>query len=116
MCIFPVARNCSSFEAYALNIHNSENAPYDLTIIGAEVVETLIAYYASQYKLRICVIEKNCDVGAEATKTNQVLFTADDDKPYYAACFVVNAAGLFSDIIARMIGKRLPATRYEEYA
>ncbi len=58
-----------------------KNAPYDIAIIGAGVIGTLIAYYASQYKLRVCVIEKNCDVGAGATKANSgIIHGGYDDK------------------------------------
>lgn len=45
-------------------------APYDLCIIGAGVVGLNIAREMSRYNLRICVIEKEEDVGRGCTKAN----------------------------------------------
>ena len=44
--------------------------PYDLCIIGAGIVGLNIAREMSRYRLRICVIEKEEDVGRGCTKAN----------------------------------------------
>ncbi|CAL7964345.1 glycerol-3-phosphate dehydrogenase [Gammaproteobacteria bacterium] len=43
---------------------------YDITIIGAGIVGCAIARELAKYNLKICLIEKNEDVGAEVTKAN----------------------------------------------
>ena len=43
---------------------------YDIGIIGGGIVGCAIARELAKYKLKICLIEKNEDVGAETTKAN----------------------------------------------
>ena len=43
---------------------------YDVGIIGAGVIGCAIARELAKYKIKICLIEKNEDVGAEVTKAN----------------------------------------------
>lgn len=43
---------------------------YDVCIIGAGIIGCSIARELAKYKLKICMLEKNEDVGAETTKAN----------------------------------------------
>ena len=43
---------------------------YDVGIIGAGVIGCAIARELAKYKIKICLLEKNEDVGAEVTKAN----------------------------------------------
>ncbi len=43
---------------------------YDVSIIGTGIIGCAIARELAKYKLKICLIEKNDDVGAEVTKAN----------------------------------------------
>ena len=75
--------------------HDS-NFPYDLCIIGAGVVGLNIAREMSRYRLRICVIDKEEDVGRGCTKANSgivhggYIFTLADTTFAYAC----NSRGL----------------------
>ena len=51
-------------------MNQDSNLPYDLCIIGAGVVGLNIAREMSRYRLRICVIDKEEDVGRGCTKAN----------------------------------------------
>ena len=51
-------------------MRTSSALPYDICIIGAGVVGLNIAREMSRYSLRICVIEKEADVGRGCTKAN----------------------------------------------
>jgi glycerol-3-phosphate dehydrogenase len=51
-------------------IFEERDLMYDVCIIGAGVVGTAIARELSKYKLKVCVIEKEEDVGTGATKAN----------------------------------------------
>ncbi len=46
------------------------NSVYDVIIIGAGVVGNAIARELSKYQLKICVLEKNIDVGLETSSRN----------------------------------------------
>lgn len=52
---------------------------YDVAIIGAGVVGALIARALSEYKLKICIIEKENDVACGATKANSAIVHAGFD-------------------------------------
>jgi glycerol-3-phosphate dehydrogenase len=43
---------------------------YDIAIIGAGIIGCAVARELAKYNLKICLIEKNEDIGAEATKAN----------------------------------------------
>ena len=46
---------------------------YDIIIIGAGIVGTLVARFLSRYKLRILLIEKASDLCVGATSANSAL-------------------------------------------
>ena len=52
---------------------------YDVTIIGAGVVGGMIARKLSAYNLKLCVLEKENDVGMGATKANSAIVHAGFD-------------------------------------
>ncbi|HBR30820.1 MAG TPA: FAD/NAD(P)-binding oxidoreductase, partial [Clostridiales bacterium] len=55
---------------------------YDVAIIGAGICGASVAYYLSQKKLKICVIEKETDVSMGTTKANSAIIHAGyDPKP-----------------------------------
>jgi len=55
---------------------------YDVAIIGAGICGASIAYFLSQKKLKICVIEKETDVSMGTTKANSAIIHAGyDPKP-----------------------------------
>jgi glycerol-3-phosphate dehydrogenase len=54
--------------AEAKKIGNTEN--YDVVIIGAGVSGCAIAKQLSKYDINVVVLEKNSDIGEEATKSN----------------------------------------------
>jgi glycerol-3-phosphate dehydrogenase len=43
---------------------------YDISIIGAGIIGCAIARELAKYQLKVCLIEKNDDVGSETTKAN----------------------------------------------
>ena len=59
-----------------------ENRPYDVIIIGAGVVGSLIARALSRYQLRILLLDQASDVGEGTTKANTAIVHAGyDAKP-----------------------------------
>lgn len=66
---------------------------YDVTIIGAGVVGTLIAREFSRFNLRIIILEKENDVACGATKANTALIHAGYDAPYDSLKGLLNARG-----------------------
>ncbi len=52
---------------------------FDIVVIGAGVVGTLIARKLSEYKLDVCVLEKENDVACGATKANSAIIHAGFD-------------------------------------
>ncbi|MDR1057796.1 MAG: NAD(P)/FAD-dependent oxidoreductase [Coxiellaceae bacterium] len=55
---------------------------YDISIIGAGIIGCAIARELTKYKLKICLIEKNEDVGAGTTKANSgIVHGGYSDKP-----------------------------------
>ncbi len=71
-------------------------APFEVAFAAAEQS----ARYGAEYKLEEQVLDLH--KGAEH-------FSLETDKGCYSARFVVNAAGLFSDVIARMVGIDTPS-------
>ncbi|HBS52165.1 MAG TPA: FAD/NAD(P)-binding oxidoreductase [Coxiellaceae bacterium] len=55
---------------------------YDIAIIGGGIIGCAIARELAKYKLKICLLEKNEDVGAETTKANSgIVHGGYSDKP-----------------------------------
>ncbi|MBQ8415832.1 MAG: NAD(P)/FAD-dependent oxidoreductase [Clostridia bacterium] len=52
---------------------------YDVAIIGAGVVGAMIARKLSEYKLNVCILEKEADVAMGATKANSAIIHAGFD-------------------------------------
>lgn len=52
---------------------------YDCIVIGAGISGCSVAYYASQYKGKVLVLEKNNDVANETTKANSAIVHAGYD-------------------------------------
>lgn len=79
---------------------------FDVAVIGAGVVGGLIARELTKYELSVCLIEKENDVAMGATKANSAIVHAGFD----AECgtlkvkYMINAAGVNSDEIARLAG------------
>lgn len=60
-----------------------ENVMYDVVIIGGGVVGCSIARELAKYDLKICLLEKNDDVGTGATKANSgIVHGGYADKPH----------------------------------
>ncbi len=57
------------------------DTPYDVTIIGAGVVGSALAYKLSQYKLKILLIDKNYDVGEGTSKGSSAIVHTGFDAP-----------------------------------
>ena len=70
-----------------------EASMYDVTIIGAGVVGTLIAREFSRLDLACILLEKENDVACGATKANTALIHAGYDAPYHSLKGVLNARG-----------------------
>ncbi len=51
----------------------------DIVIIGAGITGSFLAYDLSQYKLDICVIDKECDVANETTMANSAIVHSGHD-------------------------------------
>lgn len=55
---------------------------YEVCVIGAGAVGCAIARELSKYNLKVCVIEKNEDVGGDASKSNSaIIHTGFDASP-----------------------------------
>jgi len=52
---------------------------YDIAIIGAGVVGAMIARTLSEYKLKICILEKENDVAVGSSKANSAIVHAGFD-------------------------------------
>ncbi|MGI9429876.1 MAG: FAD-dependent oxidoreductase [Bythopirellula sp.] len=60
----------------------SQQAPYDVAILGAGVVGCALAYELSQYRLRVVMIDKFFDVGEGTSKGNSaIVHTGFDATP-----------------------------------
>ena len=58
---------------------------HDITIIGAGIIGTAIARELAKYKVKVCLLEKNIDVGSETTKANSgIVHGGYADKPDFA--------------------------------
>ena len=57
------------------------DTPYDLTIIGAGIVGTALAYKLSQYKLKVLLVDKNYDVGEGTSKGSSAIVHTGFDAP-----------------------------------
>ena len=66
---------------------------YDVAIIGAGVVGGLIARKLAQYKLNICILEKEHDVAMGATKANSGIVHAGYDAEPGSLKAKLNVAG-----------------------
>ena len=66
---------------------------YDVAIIGAGVVGTLIARSLAKYELRIIILDKENDVACGATKANSALIHAGYDAPFDSLRGQLNAKG-----------------------
>ncbi|OAA91428.1 L-2-hydroxyglutarate oxidase LhgO [Clostridium ljungdahlii] len=64
---------------YFLLLHKEEYSVFDVTIIGAGVVGSAIARELCRYKLNICVVEKDSDVGNGTSKANSGIVHAGFD-------------------------------------
>ena len=54
---------------------------YDVIIIGAGIVGSLVARFLSRYKLDILLIEKEVDVGMGTSSANSAILHAGYDPP-----------------------------------
>ena len=101
----------------------SKSMETDVLVIGAGAVGCAIARELSRYKLRVMVVEKNEDVGGDASKSNSaIIHTGYDAKPGTLESELVVAANPMYDQIAReldipfsRIGGILPAFNQEQY-
>lgn len=77
---------------------------YDVAIIGAGICGASIAYYLSQKKLNICVVEQEPDVSMGATKANSAIIHAGyDPKPgTYMARFNVRGSAMIKDLCRKL--------------
>ena len=66
---------------------------YDVIIIGAGVVGSMIARFLSRYKLDILLIEKDADVGMGATSANTAIVHAGYDPVPGSLKAIMNVAG-----------------------
>ena len=96
----------------------------DIVIVGAGAVGCALARELSKYQLRVIVVEKNEDVGAETSKANSaVIHTGYDAKPGTLESQLVVAANPMYDLITKQldipfarIGALLPAVTDEQFA
>mgnify|MGYP000926773251 CR=1 FL=1 len=96
----------------------------DVLIIGAGAVGCAIARELSRYQLDVTVVDKNEDVGGDASKSNSaIIHTGYDAKPGTLESELVVAANPMYDQIVqelavpfKRIGAILPAINDEQYA
>ena len=94
----------------------------DIVIIGAGAVGSALARELSKYKLDVTVVEKNSDVGGDASKSNSaIIHTGYDAKPGTLESRLVVAANPMYDEICKdldvpfkRIGAILPAFNDEQ--
>ena len=95
----------------------------DVLIIGAGAVGCAIARELSKYKLKVLVVDKNEDVGGDASKSNSaIIHTGYDAAPGTLESQLVVAANpmyekLCSDLDVpfQKVGAILPAVTDEQY-
>ncbi|MBO4411509.1 MAG: FAD-dependent oxidoreductase, partial [Lachnospiraceae bacterium] len=95
----------------------------DVVIIGAGAVGSSIARELSRYRLGVVVVDKNEDVGGDASKSNSaIIHTGYDASPGTLESQLVVTANPMYDQIAReldvpfkRIGAILPAVTDEQY-
>ena len=96
----------------------------DVVVIGAGAVGCAVARELSKYKVDVIVVDKNEDVGGDASKSNSaIIHTGYDASPDTLESRLVVAANPMYDEIARdldvpfaRIGAILPAITDEQFA
>ncbi len=96
----------------------------DVLIIGAGAVGCAIAWELAKYRCRVTVVDKNEDVGGDASKSNSaIIHTGYDASPGTLESRLVVAANPMYDMITRdldvpfsRIGAVLPAFTDEQFA
>jgi len=96
----------------------------DVVVIGAGAVGCAIARELSKYNVRVIVVDKNEDIGGDASKSNSaIIHTGYDASPGTLESQLVVAANPMYDEIARdlevpfkRIGAILPAITDEQFA
>ncbi|SCK04213.1 Anaerobic glycerol-3-phosphate dehydrogenase subunit A [uncultured Clostridium sp.] len=96
---------------------------YEVCVIGAGAVGCAIARELSKYNLKVCVIEKNEDVGGDASKSNSaIIHTGFDASPgTLESEMVVSANPMYDklckdlDIPFKRIGAIMPAITDEQF-
>lgn len=96
----------------------------DVVVIGAGAVGCAIARELSKYKVRVLVVEKNEDIGGDASKSNSaIIHTGYDAAPGTLESQLVVAANPMYDEITKdldvpfdRIGAILPAITDEQFA
>ena len=59
-----------------------ENPAYDVIIIGAGIVGTMVARQLSRFDLKVLLMEKECDIGMGTSSANSAILHAGfDPKP-----------------------------------
>ena len=95
----------------------------DIVIIGAGAVGCAIARELSRYQLKVIVVDKNEDIGGDASKSNSaIIHTGYDAMPGTLESQLVVAANVMYDQIAKdldvpfaRVGAILPAITDEQY-
>ena len=101
-----------------------QNLKTDVLIIGAGAVGCAIARELSRFELKVMVVDKNEDVGGDASKSNSaIIHTGYDAKPGTLESELVVAANPMYDKIAEeldvpfaRIGGILPAFNDEQFS
>ena len=73
---------------------------YDVVVIGAGVVGGMIARELSRYELKVCILEKGCDVALGATRANSAIVHAGFDAKEGSLKAKLNVKG--SQMMARV--------------
>lgn len=95
----------------------------DVVVIGAGAVGCAIARELSKYQIRVIVVDKNDDVGGDASKSNSaIIHTGYDASPGTLESQLVVAANPMYDVLCRdlqvpfkRIGAILPAITDEQF-